>query len=373
MKGCCSPAHCEIAVTATDLQKLREEIDAIDEKLLRLISRRVEIAMEVAATKQASGETASFYRPEREAQVLRRIKQLNQGPLTEEEVARLFREIMSTCLAKEKPLNVAFLGPEGTFTQTAAIKHFGHAVLTVPQPTIDVVFREVESGSADFGVVPIENSTEGVIHHTIDMFVDSSLKICGEVELRIHHHLLGTKPSLNVVKRVYSHQQSLGQCRKWLETHLSGVETIAVSSNAEAARLALNEDGAAAIAGTTAAEIYGLQTIVPNIEDRPDNTTRFLVIGKLKAESTGTDKTSIIMSTRNRPGALFKLLSPLAQNGVSMTRIESRPSRTGLWEYVFFLDIEGHMDDANVVKALDEMSAEASFLKLLGSYPRAVL
>jgi len=360
-------------MTTPDLQELRDEIDSIDERLLQLISRRVEIAQEVAHTKLAAGESASFYRPEREAEVLNRIRELNQGPLTSEEVVRLFREIMSTCLAKEKPLNVAFLGPEGTFTQTAAIKHFGHAVVTRPHDSISQIFREVESGESDFGVVPIENSTEGVITHTVDTFLESSLKICGEVELRIHHHLLARGDDLSAIKKIVSHQQSLGQCRRWLETHMPAVETESVSSNAEAARIASEDDSVAAIAGITAADIYKLTTLARNIEDNPDNTTRFLVIGKLEPQPTGNDKTSLLMTTRNQSGALSKLLMPLARHDVSMTRIESRPSRTGLWEYIFFVDIEGHRNDEKVVAALQEMRQEAAFLKWLGSYPRAIL
>lgn len=360
-------------MTSPDLQQLRDEIDAIDERLLRLVSRRVEIAQEVAHTKLAAGESANFYRPEREAEVLDRIKELNPGPLTSEEVVRLFREIMSTCLAKEKPLNVAFLGPEGTFTQTAAIKHFGHAVVTRPHGSIGQIFREVESDESDFGVVPIENSTEGVITHTVDTFLDSNLKICGEVELKIHHYLLSGNDNLSDIQKIVSHQQSLAQCRHWLETHLPGLETMSISSNAEAARIASEDDSVAAIAGITAAEIYGLGILARNIEDNPDNTTRFLVIGKLEPQTTGKDKTSLLMTTRNQSGALSKLLMPLARHGVSMTRIESRPSRTGLWEYMFFVDIEGHKDDENVIEALDEMQQEAAFLKWLGSYPRAIL
>ena len=360
-------------MTTPDLQKLRDEIDAIDARLLQLVSRRVEIAQEVAHAKLAAGESAHFYRPEREVEVLNRIKALNKGPLTSEEVVRLFREIMSTCLAKEKPLNVAFLGPEGTFTQTAAIKHFGHAVVTQPHGSISQIFREVESGESDFGVVPIENSTEGVITHTVDTFLDSNLKICGEVELKIHHYLLSRNNDLTAIRKIVSHQQSLAQCRHWLESHMPGIETVSVSSNAEAARLASEDDAIAAIAGITAAEIYKLDTLARNIEDNPDNTTRFLVIGKLEPQPTGKDKTSLLMTTRNQSGALSNLLMPLARHNVSMTRIESRPSRTGLWEYIFFVDIEGHKDDENVVKALAEMQQEAAFLKWLGSYPRAIL
>jgi chorismate mutase/prephenate dehydratase len=281
--------------------------------------------------------------------VLRRVMARHHGPLSSEEMARLFREIMSACLALEMPMQIAFLGPEGTFTQAAALKHFGHSVHSVPLAGINEVFREVESGAAHFGVVPIENSTEGVINHTLDQFVNSPLRICGEVELRIHHHLLGKTKNPKKLKRILSHQQSLAQCREWLEAKLPGVERVA------------------------AAEIYGLQVLASNIEDEPDNTTRFLIIGRLDPLPSGDDKTSLLVSGKNRAGSLMRLLAPLARHRINMTRIESRPARRGLWEYVFFVDIDGHMQDQTLRKAIAELEKEASFLKWLGSYPRAVL
>lgn len=354
------------------LVQLRERIDSLDEEIQLLLNERAKLAQEVAHAKNKSNDT-NFYRAEREAQVLDAVKQRNQGPLSDEEIARLFREIMSACLALEQVMNIAFLGPEGTFTQSAALKHFGHSVNTLPMTSIPDVFREVESGNASYGVVPIENSTEGVINHTLDQFMNSSLNICGEVELRIHHHLLCNEKSLAGVKYIYSHQQSLAQCRKWLETNLPDVEQKSVSSNAEAARLAANEKNAAAIAGEMAAEIYGLDKLVSNIEDEPDNTTRFLVIGKRATPPCGSDKTSMLVSTHNKSGALHGILAPLVKNHISMTRIESRPSRRGMWDYVFFIDCEGHRDDKNVAAAIEELEEEASFVKVLGSYPRAVL
>lgn len=354
------------------LLQLRDKIDQLDEQIQELITERARVAEDVAKAKQDAGNNV-FYRAEREAQVLRKVMERNQGPLSDEEMARLFREIMSACLALERVMKIAFLGPEGTFTQAAALKHFGHSVQTLPMTTIGDVFREVESGTASYGVVPVENSTEGVINHTLDEFMNSSLHICGEVELRIHHHLLGKAEDINDVKKVYSHRQSLAQCRKWLDTHLSNVEQVDVSSNAEAARLASEQAGAAAIAGESAAEIYGLNTIVSNIEDEPDNTTRFLVIGKRAVPASGQDKTSMLVSAVNKPGALHAMLQPLASNGISMTRIESRPSRQGMWNYVFFIDIEGHIDDENVANALKELKNAASMVKVLGSYPKAVL
>ena len=355
------------------LAAIRKRIDELDEEIIRLISERALCAQNIARVKQALDKDAEFYRPEREAKVLRKILDRNRGPLNDEEMARLFREIMSACLALEEPLNIAFLGPEGTFTHEAALKHFGHSVKTTPLSAIDEVFREVESGASHYGVVPIENSTEGVVNHTLDSFLQSPLKISGEVELRIHHHLLSAGTHLEQIERVYSHQQSLAQCREWLDINLSRTERIGVSSNAEAARRILSEPNAAAIAGDTAAEKYGLEILRSNIEDHPNNTTRFLIIGRPNASPSGNDKTSVIVSARNKPGSLFRLLEPLARHRVSMTRIESRPSHCINWEYVFFLDMEGHMDDEHVSAALKELRDEADLFNILGSYPRAVL
>ncbi|GAB4348320.1 MAG: prephenate dehydratase [Gammaproteobacteria bacterium] len=356
------------------LEAIRAEIDELDRQIQELITRRARCAERIGKIKREAGDSQShYYRPEREAQVLRAVVERNQGPLSDEEMARLFREIMSACLALEEPMNIAFLGPEGTFTQAAAYKHFGNSIRTLPLPAIDEVFREVESGAAHYGVVPVENSTEGVVNHTLDTFVLSPLKICGEVEMRIHHHLLGKNTDLESVKRVYSHQQSLAQCREWLDANMPKVEREAVSSNAEAARRAAEEEGAAAIAGEMSAEMYGLEILVPNIEDEPDNTTRFLVIGRQSTPPSGNDKTSLLLSTKNQPGALYQLLSPLYKHNIDLTRIESRPSRRGTWDYVFFIDLKGHAEDPQVKKALQELEAEASLFKILGSYPRAVL
>ncbi len=355
------------------LEELRKRIDDIDARLLALISERARVAQDVAKVKEETGSNNHFYRPEREAQVLRNIIEQNQGPLSEEEMARLFREIMSACLALEQVLDVAYLGPEGTFTQTAALKHFGHSVKTTALGSIDQVFREVESGACHYGVVPIENSIEGVVNHTLDMLINSPLQICGEVELRIHHHLLTHAGKLDQIKQVYSHQQSLAQCRAWLDTHLLTAERIAVSSNAEAARRIGKKKYVAAIAGETAAEYYELPILYRNIEDHPDNTTRFLVLGRHSTTPSGKDKTSILFSAPNRPGSLHDMLACFAANNVSMTRIESRPSRLGMWDYVFFVDVEGHAQDTNVVAALKKLEGVASMVKLLGSYPVAVL
>ena len=364
------------AVPADELAGIRAEIDRIDAELQSLIAARARIAQRVGTSKRAAGTpTAEFYRPEREAEVLRQVIERNQGPLSNEEMVRLFREIMSACLAQQEPLKIAFLGPEGTFTQQAVLKHFGHSVRALPLPAIDEVFREVEGGAADFGVVPIENSTEGTVSHTADMFLLSPLKICGEIELRVHQHLMGRVSALENIERICSHQQSLAQCRGWLGEHLPHVERIAVTSNAEAARRARDEAGTAAIAGEAAAEVYGLSILVPEIEDRPDNATRFLVVGRKILAPSGRDRTTLLLSAPDTagPGALVKLLEPLARHGISMSRLESRPSRRKKWDYVFFIDIEGHALEPTVAKALAEIKERASLMKLLGSYPRAVL
>jgi chorismate mutase / prephenate dehydratase len=355
------------------LSKLREQIDAIDRQILELINERAKCAMNVAATKVAEGETGTFYRPDREALVLRRIRGLNPGPLANDTAIRFFRELMSACLALEKPLDVAYLGPQGTFTQQATFKHFGHAVNAQPVATINDIFNIVENGHCQFGVVPVENSTEGVVAHTLDRFMTSSLQICGEVEIRVHQNLMGNMAKMSDITEVYSHQQSLAQCRQWLNTYLPGVECTAVSSNAEAARLASSDPTKAAIAGMVAAELYDLKIIEKNIEDDTNNTTRFIIIGQQEPDSTGSDKTSILVSTGNQPGALHKILGPFAEHGISMAHIESRPSRQGLWDYVFFIDLNGHCKDPSVAKALDALKNNVNMLKILGSYPKAVI
>ena len=354
------------------LAELRNRIDALDEQIQDLINARAECAREVAEVKAGEGENTHFYRPEREASILRRVKERNAGPLPGEEMVRLFREIMSACLALEKPLAVAYLGPAGTFTQAAALKQFGHSVQTLALDSLDDVFREVAAGAADYGVVPVENSTEGVISHTLDLFQQSQLTICGEVELRIHHHLLARRSDIKVT-RVLAHQQALAQCRGWLELNLPDAEHVAVGSNAEAASLVSADDSAAAIASDMAAELYDLAIVEPNIEDQPDNTTRFLVIGPQAALPSGEDKTSLLISVNNKPGALYRMLQPIAQHKISMTRIESRPSRQAMWEYVFYIDVDGHRDDAAVAAALEALENEAFAVKVLGSYPKAVI
>ncbi len=355
------------------LESLRKKIDEIDSLLIKTISERARFAQHVAEVKEGQGDKA-YYKPEREAQVLRRVMEKNKGPLDNEDLARLFRQIMSACLALEQPVKVAYLGPEGTFTQEAALKHFGDSALSIPQSAIDEVFREVLSGSCDYGVVPVENSTEGVISHTLDSFMDSSLKICGEVELRIHQHfMVGENTNRKNISRVYSHAQSLAQCRQWLNSNFPAIERVAVSSNAEAAKRVQGEWNSAAIAGDMACELYSLEKLHEKIEDNPDNSTRFLIIGREEVPKSGKDRTSVVVSVRNKPGALYDLLEPFQRHNVDMTRLESRPSRNSNWTYVFFIDFEGHIEDQSVSNVLNELNSQVVELKVLGSYPCAVL
>lgn len=357
------------APTTSQLAQLREAIDALDAEILKRLNERAALAREVGSLK-----VGQAYRPEREAQVLRRIKELNEGPLPDEVAARLFREIMSACLALERPVTVSYLGPAGTFSEKAAIKHFGEGAETLPCPSIDEVYRAVESGAADFGVVPVENSTEGAVGRSLDLMPQSTMKICGEVLVRIHHHLMSrTHADFKAITRVFSHGQSLAQCHEWLNNNLPNAERVAVSSNAEAARRASLEPGSAAVAGDTAAQHYGLTLLASNIEDEPNNTTRFLILGNYEPAPSGKDKTSLVLSAKNRAGAVYEMLTPFAQRGVSMTKFESRPSRVAIWEYLFFVDVEGHRDDANLADALAELQGIAGYVKVLGSYPQAVI
>ena len=360
------------------LEKIRERIDSVDSQLHALINERARLAQQVGLSKHASGRTVDFYRPEREAQVLRLALDRNRnqgGPLRDEEILRLFREIMSACLAQQNALKIGYLGPEGTFTQQAVLKFFGHSVRPLPLTSVEEVFHEVESGSADFGVVPIENSTEGTVNNTLDMFLTSPLRISGEVELRIHQNLMGRMTMLGDIKRVCGHPQSLAQCRGWLAEHMPAVDRVPVSSNAEGARRARDEEGTAAIAGAAAAEVYGLNLLVPEIEDRPDNTTRFLIIGRKTANPSDADKTTLLVSAAktDTPGALYRLLEPLAEHGISMTRIESRPSRKKKWDYVFFIDVDGHAEREPLATALAKLKGRASLYRVVGSYPKAIL
>jgi chorismate mutase/prephenate dehydratase len=355
------------------LKQLRGQIDGLDDELLKLVNQRAALAQQIGHLK----EDGVVLRPEREAQVLQRLQKQNSGPLSNAAVAQLFTEVMSQCRALEAPLTVAYLGPQGTFTEAAAQKRFGSAIQEQSCATIDEVFRDVASGTAHYGVVPVENSTEGAIGRTLDLLLQSPLQICGEVMLPVHQCLLGQCLSgqhveLSAIKSVYSHPQSFGQCQGWLNTHLPHAARIPVASNAEAARLAAENPHSAAIAGSQAAALFSLMILAENIEDDASNTTRFLVLGNQQVAPSGNDKTSLVMSTANRPGAVHDLLVPLAKHGVSMTKLESRPARSGLWEYIFFMDIEGHQADVEVAAALAELKQVAAFVKVLGSYPVAI-
>jgi chorismate mutase/prephenate dehydratase len=356
-----------------DIDRLRKEIDAVDGELLGLLQKRARLAQRIGALKNG----APAYRPERESEILRRVAAQAGAPLAAEDATRVFREVISACRGLEEALRIAYLGPEGTFSEQAVRKHFGGAVRAEPVASIDEVFRRCESGAAQFAVVPAENSTEGAVGRTLDLLLVTPLRICGEIELRVQQNLMAAGgAALAGVTRVYSHAQSLAQCAGWLNQNLPAAERVPVASNAEGARRAAAEPGAAAIAGEAAAARFGLQLLARAIEDDASNTTRFLVLGNLDAGPTGRDRTSLVMSAENRPGAVHALLTPLAANRVSMTRIESRPSRamrSALWEYVFFIDVEGHQKDERVAAALAELRRNAPFLKVLGSYPVAVV
>lgn len=353
---------------SNELKKFREQIDIIDDELLRLFNQRATLAQQIGHAKGGG----AVLRPEREAQVLQRMAQANEGPLSAQGVTQLFTEIMSQCRALEAPLAIAYLGPAGTFSEAAMLKRFGSANRGVPCVSIDEVFRKVESGEANYGVVPAENSTEGAIARTLDLLLQSPLKLCGEILLPVHQCLLSREVALSNIQKVYSHPQSLGQCQNWLNEHLPQAERISVASNSEAARLASEQLHSAALAGKQAAERYAVAIMAENVQDDPRNTTRFLVVGDQAVAASGTDKTSLVMSAPNRPGAVHDLLTPFAQNSVSMTKLESRPSRAGLWEYVFYVDVEGHQSDAKVAAALAQLKQIAAFVKVLGSYPVAV-
>jgi len=352
---------------ADSLKRIRARIDALDDQLLKVISQRAGLAQAVARIK---GGTHA-YRPEREAQILRRLTAANRGPLPGAAVARVYAEVVSACRAMEAEFHVAFLGPRGTYSEEAVGKHFGGMVQATPYASFDEVFRAVESAECGYGVVPVENSTEGTVGRTLDLLLATPLRICGEVLLPVHQCLMNKSGNRARITRIYSHSQSLAQCHEWLNRHYPQAERVPVVSNAEAARLASKEARAAAIAGKAAARVYGLKVLARNIEDEPNNTTRFLVIGTHGAGSSGRDKTSLVMSTRNVPGAVHGLLTPLAKNGVSMTKLESRPSRTRMWEYLFYVDLVGHLEEPRVKRALAALERKAAMLKVLGSYPAA--
>jgi chorismate mutase / prephenate dehydratase len=351
-----------------ELFSLRNRIDAVDDQVLRLLNERARLAQKIGHLKNGI-----VYKPEREAQVVRRMQSGNPGPLPAESISVIFKEIMSACRALEQPLTIAYLGPQGTFSEAAAIKHFGHAASGLPCASIEDVFRVVERGEAHYGVAPVENSTEGAVSRTLDLMLNTPLKICGEVMLRVRQHLMRDGDGLEGIRVVYSHAQSLAQCHEWLSQHLTGVQTVQVTSNSEAARMAAQSPDAAAIAGELAAEHHGLTIVARDIEDDPNNTTRFLVLGPVETAPSGRDKTSLVMSIRNRPGALLELLAPLARHDIGLSKLESRPARNGAWEYVFYADIEGHYADPNIQNALQAVEEHCTFLKVLGAYPIAAV
>ena len=350
---------------SASLQDIRRKIDALDARLVKLISARAKIAQQVGKIKNG----VMIYRPDREAQVLRRVSALNAGPMSGAGLRRIYGEIMSACRALEDLLAVGYLGPQGTYSQEAAVRHFGSSIELRSCTTIDEVFKQVETGAIGYGVVPVENSTDGAIGRTLDLLLTTPAKVCGEIMLPVRQCLMSRAKNRTLIKKIYSHTQSLAQCQHWLARNLPGAEQIAVVSNAEAARLAARDAKSAAIASKTAAALYQLHLLARNIQDEARNTTRVLVLAREDVAPSGCDKTSLILSTRNVPGAMHDLLSPLAKNSVSMTRLESRPAKTGLWEYMFYIDIEGHASDAHVGRALVEIERKASFVKNLGSYP----
>ena len=352
------------------LEVIRAEIDEIDAAIQDLIHKRADLGRKVAELKRQQNNSQYFV-PEREAQILRKVAERCDGTLSENSVVQIFREIISATRNLEQPTKIAILGPEGTFTQAAAMQHFGHAFTAVFRPTIDDVFSAVEVNQAEYGVVPVENSTEGVVNSTLDCLIDSSLSLCGEIELKVHHSLLSLASRMPKIKKVLAHPQALAQCRKWLSRNLPDVELVPASSNAEAVVKVLDSSHHAAIASEATAKIYNLSTLATNIEDQKGNTTRFLVIGKISTKSTGNDKTSILLSKQNRPGSLVNLLQPFAELKINMSKIESRPSRKAMWDYVFFIDFLGHAEDESIVALFEILKEEALLFKHLGSYPQS--
>jgi chorismate mutase/prephenate dehydratase len=354
-------------VSAPDLDALRKAIDDIDAQLLALLSERARHALAVGSVKKV--DNAPVYRPEREAQVIARLQELNEGPLPEEAIAAIWREVMSACRGLERRLRVAYLGPAGTFSEQALRQHFGSGVEGVPCATIDEVFRTTEAEAAEFGIVPVENSTEGAVNRSLDLFLSSPLVISSEVTVRVRHVLMAASGKPEGISKVCAHPQALAQCTNWLNRNHPGLERVPVASNAEGARMAAADPSIAAIASELAMELYGLQPIAAGIQDDPMNRTRFLVVGRYRSPPSGCDQTSLILAVADRAGAVHSLIEPLARHGVSMKRFESRPARQGGWEYYFYIDLIGHQDDPAVAPALAELKAQSAFYKSLGSYP----
>lgn len=354
-----------------ELQQLRDQIDNLDLQLQDLINQRAEIALQVGKIKRATDENPVFYRPEREASILQTIIERNKGPLKDTQIRDIFRDVLTACLTLQQPIKVACLGPEGTYSQAAVFKHFGIETSTLVVSSIERVFREIEGGIADYGVVPIENSTAGVINTTLDALINSPLNICGEIVLPIHLHLLSSQENTGEIKKIFGHEQVFLQCDKWLNDHYPDIDAVTVSSNAQAAKMALKDIKSAAIAGDLAREFYSLKMLASNIEDNPHNETRFIILGKQKVSICGADKTSLLISTPHTPGSLIDLMKPFADNGVNISQIASRPYRDKRWSYLFFIDIDGHQDDLPIKNALDELNKKSVMLHVLGSYPKA--
>ncbi len=351
-----------------NLNDLRKEIDGIDSRIVELISRRGSVSREIGKIKQTKKQPV--YSPDRESQVYARVAKNNTGPLADASMEAIYREIMSACISLERPMTVAYLGPELTFTHQASLKKFGSSVRYLSCDSIPGVFREVEKDNVDYGVVPIENSTEGAVNYTLDMFVDSPLIICSEIYYPIRHSLLGKRSSMRSIKRIYSNPQVFGQCRGWIEKNLPGARLRDAASTSRGAEIAARHVDSACIASELAAKKYGLKVIARAIEDSATNVTRFLVVGKQMSKVSGDDKTSIVFSVKDRPGVLHDMLSSFKANGINLTKIESRPSKEKLWKYYFFIDMEGHRETPKLKKTLKEMEKKCHFLKILGSYPK---
>jgi chorismate mutase / prephenate dehydratase len=352
-----------------DIEAQRNEINRIDDEILRLLNQRSHHVIEIGKVKKQAGSGAHLHTPRRETEVVDRLIRQNEGPFPSEAIRPVYREIMSASLSLEGPQKVAYLGPRATFTHLACIQKFGESAQYVPVNSIKDVFNEVERGHAHFGVVPIENSTEGVVNHTLDMFIDSNLKIYGEVLQEVSHQLLSKANRIEDVRKVYSHPHAIAQCRNWLETNVPNVAILEVPSTARAAELCVEDLAAAAIASELAAQLYGLKVLRARVEDNINNFTRFLVLSQKASERTGKDKTCVMLSVKDRVGALYDLLRPFASHGINMTKIESRPSRRKAWEYLFFIDVEGHVAEDRVNKALEEIKGRCLFMKILGSFP----
>ncbi len=350
------------------LSQLRLKINKLDKEIIRLINQRVEAALGIGTIKKGSGR--EIFVPAREKEVYDRAMKLNSGPILDDSIRAIYREVMSASLALEKDLIVAFLGPEGTFSNQASVAKFGNSVSYQPLPSIDEVFREIERGKADYGVVPIENSVEGSIGQTLDNFLDSPLQVCSELFFQIQHVLYSKNKNISSIKKVYSNPQVFGQCRLWLNQHLPQATLVDTSSTARACEIALKEKNVAAIAGKQAKEIYKLPALRSNIQDSAGNCTRFFVLGKKESDRTGKDKTSILFSTSDKVGALYKTLQPFEKNKINLSKIESRPSKKKAWEYVFFVDLEGHPSDKKVASALKAVERKCKFFKVLGAYPQ---